>query len=174
MAHGRELVGPSGAEIHDGDGTRFLGRSQDEATSREDSQRGSEDEEAGAGLKGSPGLLDPGAGHGFSEEDDIGLENPSAPQAGRDPELGMDRVRKLRVPIGSWTVCSWSAVRVEVVEARLDDVSPGGRMAGHAPNPGERSVQLHDVAASGGVVKTVDVLGDDSPDHAQRLEARQG
>ena len=90
MAHGSELVGPSGAEIHDGDGTGLLGRSQDEATSREDGQRGSEDEEAGAGLEGSPSLLDPGAGHGFSEEDDIGLENPSAPQAGRDPELGMD------------------------------------------------------------------------------------
>ena len=64
--------------------------------------------------------------------------------------------------------------RVRLGHPGLEQVAVGAVAAGQADDLGQAAVQLGDVAAAGGLVQPVDVLGDDRPEDATALQVGDG
>src|SRR4029453_9521744 len=110
------------------------------------------------------GTLDAVARHAFTEEHDVGLQDAAAVFTGRHIESGEVTAFEVGVPVRRFTCIELRPGGIRPEQALLKLVPALTLLAGHAPHGVESTVQVDDVAAAGGLVKTVHVLGDEQLD----------
>src|SRR5205085_10893915 len=122
-----------------------VGRLERQARHRVHLERRADDEEERRLAGERERAVDRLRGEELAEEDDVGLQDPAAVQAGRRAAAG---------PLEE----------LEHVLERIPSAAPG---AGRAA---DRAVHLDDLAAAGPLVQEVDVLRDYRADEPRRLE----